>query len=412
MLEKSITELTYADIQDLVSRNERENERVEFKSGLDRSGAKLENGRWKIGHEAKKDLLKAVVALANARGGYLILGVAESTEYPGQAGSVTPIKHCVQLRDRIHDIIRNSIDPRLGSYSARDLLDPNDPGTQDGVIAIFVPKSNSAPHRSQVDKEIYVRRGDSSVPLTMFEAQDFTINSFRGFERVDERFRVLRDEFAGDLDRWAASEYCAIRVSAVPSYPSPLVDDVLSQDLADLGAIKEFLADSGQQVALSLGCDSFPRRILRGAEQLFESESCLEAVRFYCDGTVNSFLSIRTDDAQRIFYCNNILAHFTNAAYIADRLRCHVGVADAEVGIEFELRLTGPAVNVTWEKHRMGFGKDWGRRFSGSQIFPRYAFRTTSEFAALSNRFWKDISHFFRSDNPRPWLPNIELKPR
>ena len=84
------------DVDALLAAKVPEGERLEFKQEL--SAPKGKKDPWatdkKLGDAAKKQILHEVVAFANAYGGTLLLGIAETKSKPPVADRVIPIPHC------------------------------------------------------------------------------------------------------------------------------------------------------------------------------------------------------------------------------------------------------------------------------------------------------------------------------
>ena len=82
------------DIQSLITAKVPEGERLEYKRGLSfpkGSSDTWESGR-KLNTEAKKKILQEMVAFANAYGGTLLLGIAESEAKPPWPSKYMPCR--------------------------------------------------------------------------------------------------------------------------------------------------------------------------------------------------------------------------------------------------------------------------------------------------------------------------------
>ena len=78
---KAIGEITWADVELLVTQRAEESATLEFKSGEIYSHREGKSDR-SIANEARDTIAKEVAALANAYGGLIIIGVAESRDVP------------------------------------------------------------------------------------------------------------------------------------------------------------------------------------------------------------------------------------------------------------------------------------------------------------------------------------------
>src|SRR5437879_5293881 len=115
MFAKRLNELTGADIQEVVASEVQEGGEVEFKESLP---AKSGTDAWlkdqqHIGDKARNELLEEVIAVANAFGGTMILGIAESADKPARASTVVPLPKCVELADRLRLQCRDCIEPQI-----------------------------------------------------------------------------------------------------------------------------------------------------------------------------------------------------------------------------------------------------------------------------------------------------------
>src|SRR5207253_10240854 len=80
--------------------------------------------------------------------------------------------------------------------------------------------SPAGPHRIANDGHAYIRRGASSVKMTMREIQDLTLDLARGADRLENVFRQRETGFKGSLE-FVNTEHGACRITAVPlgSFP-------------------------------------------------------------------------------------------------------------------------------------------------------------------------------------------------
>ncbi|GIK49600.1 MAG: hypothetical protein BroJett013_22970 [Alphaproteobacteria bacterium] len=96
---------------------------------------------WGNNDEAKRECLKDITALANTRGGLIVVGIAESNN---AASALSPLsaEDAEKERGRINDLIAGGVEPRLYGVDVEAV--PVDGGA---VLAIAVPRSASRPHR-------------------------------------------------------------------------------------------------------------------------------------------------------------------------------------------------------------------------------------------------------------------------
>lgn len=79
-----------------------------------------------------------------------------------------------------------------------------------------VSKSPVGPHRVNSDEHAYIRRGASTVKMTMREIQDLTLDLARGAERLDVLFAARAVAFAHWVQHSAPGERGGYRITAVP----------------------------------------------------------------------------------------------------------------------------------------------------------------------------------------------------
>ena len=145
VLSKPADQVDSDDIMSLVTSRIPEGEPVEFKRELPAKGGQ---DSWmvdqkKIGQHAKDQILKEVVAFANAFGGVLVLGIEESSAVPRVAQDVHPVPRCVELAERFQLVFRDRVEPHLAHL---EVFGVTTSGTE-GVVVFRVPKSRRAPHR-------------------------------------------------------------------------------------------------------------------------------------------------------------------------------------------------------------------------------------------------------------------------
>jgi hypothetical protein len=173
---KRARDLSAADIDALCADKSPESDSIEFKRQLPSKGI---GDPWAeksdFGSYGRDALLREIVAFANSHGGRVVIGVNETADSPARADSVAPIPNFHDLAERLRLAAGDCIEPPIPLLDIVGVALP-----QDGVVVADVPESRMAPHRLRSDKECYVRRADRTVPMTMREIQDLTLNRERG----------------------------------------------------------------------------------------------------------------------------------------------------------------------------------------------------------------------------------------
>jgi len=207
IFEKPLSDLTWADLEYIVTQGLEEDQTLEFKETLpakDENGDPWQSGKNKIGDYARDALAAEIVAFANAYGGVLIVGIVDAKDNPGRAKSFNRqlVRNCVECVERLGAALRSRIDPPISGFDIRAVLRPD--GDGDGLIIIRVASSSMAPHGVGRPPEAYVRRGSSAEPLTMRDLHNLFWESRTRRERIlqiqDERQQSLLDLEKKKLD--------------------------------------------------------------------------------------------------------------------------------------------------------------------------------------------------------------------
>ena len=173
------------DIEALLAAKVPEGERLELKREL--AAPKAKKDPWatdkKLSETAKKQILREVVAFANAYGGTLLLGIAETESNHPVADRVVPMPHCAELAERWRLVFRDSVEPPVPQLQIHAVSTDGDAG----VVVFQVGKSPMAPHRVQPTLECPIRRADRCENMTMREIQDMCVNTVRGLERLERQ---------------------------------------------------------------------------------------------------------------------------------------------------------------------------------------------------------------------------------
>lgn len=141
----------------------------------------------------KKEMLKDISALANTRGGHLILGM---DEIDGTASSLISIGNGVDDEiNRIDQIVRSSIDPIISGFRARGI--PLSSGGN--VIVCRVPKSWIGPHRVlfKGDNRFYLRSTASVYQPSVEELRMLFSQSISNLDQA----KSFRDQRINEIDQ-------------------------------------------------------------------------------------------------------------------------------------------------------------------------------------------------------------------
>lgn len=179
-----------------------------------------ESNPLNLSKEAKKDIVKEVVALANLHGGLLIIGIDESDDKPPRAKNLRLLSKSGELADRLGRVIFDCIDPPLYGIECNSIRCAHE---DEGVIIIEIPSSHTGPHRSTLDRHVYRRNGTESRPInSMAEIHQLTLLYQKLENQIESNFESCRNVFNNSFKppnviAWGGR--LAIRVTAVPLTP-------------------------------------------------------------------------------------------------------------------------------------------------------------------------------------------------
>lgn len=174
MFDKAFDEVSRADLEALVEARIPEGRRLEFK-----------RDHYGRNDEAKKEFAADVSALANAQGGYLLIGVAEEN---GIAADIPGVEAADGdgLVLAVTESIRSSIEPPIPGVRVRWV----EIAAGRGVLIVQVDRSWSAPHRVTVarDNRFFLRDENGKHPMSVTELK----RAFLFASEVEERIRRFR----------------------------------------------------------------------------------------------------------------------------------------------------------------------------------------------------------------------------
>jgi Putative DNA-binding domain len=342
---KPFDDITAEDIRDLCTRGAAENQLLEYKREL--PAERNRPDPWPDGGEftktARDRLFREIVAFANAQGGTLVLGIDETSDEPPRASAICPLPRIHDLAKRLEDAARECIDPVLPGLQIRGV---ETAGPDEGVVIFRTIESPVAPHRVRSEGHAYIRRGASSVPMTMQQIQDLALDRARGAERLDAIFR----ERAALFDDWwqgSSGEVGGYRITAVPFGGFPGIPR-LSSIPHEFGNKRVFLVSwAGRRVQfIGPAFDSF-RQIVRGQRSYKRDNSA--RIDVYETGIIDLWHRERTRDELHLAV-GWLLGSYLCVLDAIDKLRELGKVPEWEFVIEFFLDgsqtspqgLTGP----------------------------------------------------------------------
>ena len=345
VLAKPMDQIGPDDIQELIVFKVPEGEQIDFKENLSTKGNSADS--WvtggDLGIRAKNEILREAVAFANAYGGALVLGIAESRAKPPIAARVTPIPRCVDLAESLKHVFRDRVDPQIPRIEILAVPTTGDGG---GVVIIRTGRSRMAPHRVTKTLKCPVRRSDRCEEMSMREIQDLTLNLSRGLERLERRLTERTEKFQREFERLSNPENAfGIRATAVPIGGEIMFDRVYGQSgiYRPLFEVSCFDAIS----RIDANDPSLWRPMLRAARA--ESGSSRKEFRhsysyeeIHCDGLVEC-ARLSSDGA---LYPSHAIAEFAAVALWADHVRVAASSPATEYAIDVEIYGIGQDISV------------------------------------------------------------------
>src|SRR3954453_9360980 len=176
MIARSINEVTFEDIKQLLANQVREGRTIDYKRDLpgDADSDKIR-------------FLADISSFANTSGGDLVFGIDEAGGVPVTILGLG-LEDPDQAAARLDSIIRNGLEPRLPSLSIKPV------STEVGrwVIVLRIGQSWAAPHRVSLKdhSKFYGRNSTGKYPLDVGELRiAFTLS-----EAIADRIRNFRSE--------------------------------------------------------------------------------------------------------------------------------------------------------------------------------------------------------------------------
>ena len=409
LLSEPVSEISPADIDAMVASALPEGERVEFKRSL--PTAKGKRDPWEIGKEpgdkAKNEILEEVTAFANAYGGVLFLGIAESSTKPAAATAIAPVPRCMDLAERFNHIFRDCVEPQLPTLEIFAV--PID--RENGVIIFRVGRSHTAPHRVTKTLVCPVRRADRCEKMTMHEIQDMTLNMSKGLERLERRLSNRSTRFTREFERLPSPDNAfGCRFTAVPAnddirFPSVFQNDTIVEGLSVRW--KDVFLNGRPMQEARCGPRAW-RAVLRGTrsdtrtpqvEYTQEGHLIRKKIdsNFYheihCDGLVE-FGGLHGSNWDHQFFPPDwLFVMFGNLLLWVDNLRQLSRSISAEYVLEVELYLTSRAPLPIDD-----YGDTYWPPDNPNQKFPHYVISGDNNIQDVLAIFYRDARHLVGHD--------------
>lgn len=227
---KSFENIEESDIRGLLSRGITENQNLEYK---------LEFGQRE---EDKKEMSRDISSMANAYGGYLIVGIREDGE-TGAPLEITGVENAENERDRIMSSCLSNIEPRIPGLKIRTVpIQDRNP-----IILIFIPRSTRAPHAVRFGGgriEFWKRHDRQKSPMPIEEIREAFLRT--------ENIRKDVDKFIQERRKEILEEILIKPTYVIGAAPIMVKDEII--DIRDT-RIREMLRNPADQVATPWNLD-------------------------------------------------------------------------------------------------------------------------------------------------------------
>lgn len=176
MFNKTIDDLTFADVERLVQNSVTEDQRLEYKREA-----------WGNSEANKKEMLKDIVSMANRYGGYIIIGLSEGDN--NEAISFSNIPDAEAKKDEILSSLFANTQPRLQSVKIK-ILSKEDIT----IMVVSIPNSFRKPHMITFTgiNQFWIRHDRQKMPMTIDEIQESIINISNTTKEIKSSFVIQK----------------------------------------------------------------------------------------------------------------------------------------------------------------------------------------------------------------------------
>ena len=382
ILDKPLNEITAEDVDLLCEEQMQEGPQFEVKQEVTiRDGKPSEQGRNAI--------TKEIIAFANTYGGTLVVGVTESADSPHRAEHIHPVPECADLARRLRQAVQAIIDPPLQTLEAKGVVTDKD-GTS-GVVVMRVGKSRRAPHRSTVNKEVYVRREDESVPIDMREIRELAMSRLAEVHAIEDEISRRQNACGKSFAEFAHPNAYALQYVAISTVEVDLGRVVRRPELYSKETTVELSQGEAVEAATwTRGEFHNWRPALRSVNAIEKSEGRETHFSLTTGGVLECRAYAGRSEPIAI-HPNNVVSSMGLMLNWIDRVRRAGGFPDQEY-------IVAPMVLVRGNVSLAPFGRySHGRQCevpNGNHVFPVYAALDRDEFADIITQFNDDFWNF------------------
>jgi hypothetical protein len=392
----SIESLTAHDVLQMCADQVPEGTEVEYKSDLPVKGGRTQDA-WHsggaVGEYARNAVAEEITAFANTMGGIVCIGIAETQDHPKRADKPQPLPRVHELARRIRQAVYDVIDPPLSVLEAVGIdLD----GQGNGVVVLRVPPSRRRPHRHAVSKEVFYRRADESVRISMREIQELTIQAVSEAARTEQKIRERREHFRESSARWIKNTHmvheepwgAALQFIAMPASAIDIIRVVGRPNLINLNSM--VIATTGRgntEMKWPFDPTTQWRPGLRSISSSYTAQTRHAAYSLETDGTCEISMCLKLIDDRPNIYEQWLLGGFGKILTWVERLKKESGTG-VEYILAAQLSVFGKPAVLQAIEAEFDFA---GQLPVGSFDFPLISVGSAEEESTLLRTFDADI---------------------
>jgi len=164
----------------------KENNYLDYKSNLDKQD------------RTKRELLKDIIAFANANGGTIVIGVDEPNDSRDIDAQVIGLQDAEEWAQVLERIANSMIDPRISGLKFKVVKFKG--GRE--ILFLHIPPSLNRPHLFTFEKHsyFYMRHFESSIPMNIHEIRSSVMESYLSEERVQKYLEDKEQEIKGSVE--------------------------------------------------------------------------------------------------------------------------------------------------------------------------------------------------------------------
>lgn len=183
----------------------------------------------------RRKLAGDVAAMANDRGGLIVIGIRDEDDIAAEA---TPVELVDGEEGRLRQTAAGNLAPHV-PFEIRVLPANDDPGR--GYYLLIVPPSSLRPHAVRQDRNLRYPRRDGTTTRWLSEAEvaDMYRDRFRLATDESERLTVVLDEGLNAMDTPAGEAFLAVALV-------PTTSGSMSIDVARTGLVEQWAAELGR----------------------------------------------------------------------------------------------------------------------------------------------------------------------